>query len=409
MSPLSAFAAGPFQRKEAATYEHVGLSVADILLKTASCFLFRPSGRQPAEKGVFRKMITSEILETPVTTKQDAWSLQAAANAKKYKTVLYMRDRLGLTFGEIAHRTGYCVAYVQRTYNRAYMLMGKETKHEGRRHSQNDRDVRAKATAGLQPLIKNDEMAGIREHLRLEKFQTVLRLREAQNLTFAQAASKMGFSVSYVKCLYRKAKALRDHRVSGRADLRNQKRLEQYRVILALREERHLSFAEAGRQMGVGVDTARALYRQARAIRGRPGDNTRGDRDRIRLEKYRAVVHLRDSQNLSFAEISRRMGFSAAYVRKLYRQARAMEDILCGNESSGYAKPRLEQLRKVLFWREDRQLSSEETGRMMGYSVHYADTLYAQAVTMRQQHPELFKGTEHNQSEGVSDKNAGNT
>ena len=44
-------------------------------------------------------------------------------------------------------------------------------------------------------------------------------------------------------------------------------------------------------------------------------------RSRIRLEKYRAVIALREEKNLKFVEIAEQMGFSKSYVTALYHQA----------------------------------------------------------------------------------------
>ncbi len=60
--------------------------------------------------------------------KSDAWRILAVANAKKYKSIVHMRDDLGLTFSQIAERMNYSCTYVKDGYARACRILGKDKK-----------------------------------------------------------------------------------------------------------------------------------------------------------------------------------------------------------------------------------------------------------------------------------------
>ena len=64
----------------------------------------------------------------PLIQKGDAWRLQAVANARKYKTVLELRDKQGLSWREIAERMNYSESYV-----RPHIYAGKHDFGNGRK------------------------------------------------------------------------------------------------------------------------------------------------------------------------------------------------------------------------------------------------------------------------------------
>ena len=150
-------------------------------------------------------MATVTSTQTPLIRKSDAWGLQAVANARKYKTVLELRDRQGLSWREIAERMNYSECYIRRTYTRANMILGTEEKSKRYQHSSKTKAERAKTAAAAIPFIRGEEMSFIRGRIRLEKYRTVIALREEYPLTFREISERMGFSKSYVKALYYKA------------------------------------------------------------------------------------------------------------------------------------------------------------------------------------------------------------
>jgi len=146
----------------------------------------------------------------PLIQKGDAWRLQAVANARKYKAVLELRDKQGLSWREIAERMNYSESYVRRTYTRANMILGTEEKFKRYQHSPKTKAERTKAAAAAIPLIKGEEMSFIRSRIRLEKYRAVIALREEKNLKFVEIAEQMGFSKSYVTALYHQAVSVRN-------------------------------------------------------------------------------------------------------------------------------------------------------------------------------------------------------
>ncbi len=144
--------------------------------------------------------------------KSDAWRILAIANAKKYKSIVYMRDKLGLTFKQIAERMNYSYTYVHDGYNRAYMLLGKDKKPPQPKLTRKTVSERAKLAAQTQPLIDGVELSALRERIRLEKYRTVLFLRENRQYLFREIAEEMGYSKPSAEALYRRAVKLREQR-----------------------------------------------------------------------------------------------------------------------------------------------------------------------------------------------------